>query len=300
MRFVNVGFNNIVNAARVVSVISSDSAPAKRLIQDARDMGRAIDCTSGRKTRSVLITDSDHVILSAIQTETLSDRLSGNDTEDAAHFQRLQRGTPYMNEKGLIIVVSGPSGSGKGTVVKELLATDKKVGLSVSATTRAPRPQETEGVHYHFMSKERFRTLLDNGEIVEHTEYSGNDYGTLRSEIERVTGAGLDLILEIEVEGAMQIKKLYGERAVLVMLIAPNAAEQERRLRNRQTESEAVIAARLERTRYELSLAPQYEYILVNETDGLTECAENLSHIIRAARQSRTRMEPVLDAYYGK
>ena len=82
MRFVNVGFNNIVNAARVVSVISSDSAPAKRLIQDARDMGRAIDCTSGRKTRSVLITDSDHVILSAIQTETLSDRLSGNDTED--------------------------------------------------------------------------------------------------------------------------------------------------------------------------------------------------------------------------
>ena len=82
MRFVDVGFNNIVNAARVVSVISSDSAPAKRLIQDARDMGRAIDCTSGRKTRSVLITDSDHVILSAIQTETLSDRLSGNDTED--------------------------------------------------------------------------------------------------------------------------------------------------------------------------------------------------------------------------
>ncbi len=79
MRFVNVGFNNIVNAARVVSVISSDSAPAKRLIQDARDMGRAIDCTSGRKTRAVLITDSDHVILSAIQTETLAERLSGGD-----------------------------------------------------------------------------------------------------------------------------------------------------------------------------------------------------------------------------
>lgn len=79
MRFVNVGFNNIVNAARVVSVISSDSAPAKRLIQDARDMGRAIDCTSGRKTRAVLITDSDHVILSAIQTETLCERLSGGD-----------------------------------------------------------------------------------------------------------------------------------------------------------------------------------------------------------------------------
>lgn len=91
MRFVNVGFNNIVNAARVVSVISSDSAPAKRLIQDARDMGRAIDCTSGRKTRAVLITDSDHVILSAIQTETLADRLSGDtennvpDTEEESH-----------------------------------------------------------------------------------------------------------------------------------------------------------------------------------------------------------------------
>lgn len=83
MRFVNIGFNNIVNAARVVSVISSDSAPAKRLIQDARDMGRAIDCTSGRKTRAVLITDSDHVILSAIQTETLAERLSGNASDDA-------------------------------------------------------------------------------------------------------------------------------------------------------------------------------------------------------------------------
>lgn len=83
MRFVNIGFNNIVNAARVVSVISSDSAPAKRLIQDARDMGRAIDCTSGRKTRAVLITDSDHVILSAIQTETLAERLSGNAADDA-------------------------------------------------------------------------------------------------------------------------------------------------------------------------------------------------------------------------
>lgn len=205
-----------------------------------------------------------------------------------------------MKEKGLIIVVSGPSGSGKGTVVKELLATDKKVGLSVSATTRAPRPGETEGIHYHFMSKERFQTLLDNGEIVEHTTYSGNCYGTLRSEIERVTGDGLDLILEIEVEGAMQIKKLYGERAVLVMLIAPNAAEQERRLRERQTESESVIAARLERTKYELSLAPQYEYILVNETGALTACTEQLSHIIHAARQSKLRMTPILDAYYGK
>ena len=148
------------------------------------------------------------------------------------------------------------------------------------------------------MTKERFRALLANGEIVEHTEYSGNYYGTLRSEIERVTGAGLDLILEIEVEGAMQIKNLYGDRAVLVMLIAPDSTEQERRLRDRQTETEAVIRARLERTKYELSLAPRYEYIVVNETGRLTECAETLSHIIRAAKQNRTRMQPVLDAYY--
>ena len=203
-----------------------------------------------------------------------------------------------MNDKGLIIVISGPSGSGKGTVVKELLQNDDRVGLSISATTRAPREGEAEGVHYHFMTKERFRTLLANGEIVEHTEYSGNYYGTLRSEIERVTGAGLDLILEIEVEGAIQIKNLYGDRAVLVMLIAPDSTEQERRLRDRQTETEAVIRARLERTKYELSLAPRYEYIVVNETGRLTECAETLSHIIRAAKQNRTRMQPVLDAYY--
>lgn len=203
-----------------------------------------------------------------------------------------------MNEKGLIIVVSGPSGSGKGTVVRELLQKDNRVGLSISATTRAPRPGETDGEQYFFISKERFQTLLAEGEIVEHTEYSGNFYGTLRSEIERVTDTGRDLLLEIEVEGAMQIKKLYGTRAVLVMLIAPNAAEQQRRLRERQTETDEVIRARLERTKYEMGLAPQYEYILVNETGRLAECTETLSTIIRAARQSLERMQPTLDTYY--
>ena len=111
--------------------------------------------------------------------------------------------------RGMLIVISGPAGSGKGTVVKELRAMLPNLGLSVSATTRSPRPGEEDGVHYYYMSRDDFEEALSHGEILEHTVYCGNYYGTLRSEVERVLAGGHDLILEIEADGAMQVKRIF-------------------------------------------------------------------------------------------
>ena len=148
--------------------------------------------------------------------------------------------------KGLMIVVSGPAGSGKGTVNARLLESDEYV-YSVSATTRAPRPGEINGVNYHFISREEFEGRIARGEMLEHTEYCNNYYGTPLKEALEVLESGRNLILEIEVEGAMNVKRLYPV-AVLIMLLPPSFAVQEARLRGRGTETEAVILQRLART----------------------------------------------------
>lgn len=202
-----------------------------------------------------------------------------------------------MENKGLIFVVSGPAGSGKGTVVSLLRETTPKLGVSVSATTREPRPGEIDGVSYHFVSREKFLELIENGEILEHTEYCGNYYGTLVSEARRILSDGKDLILEIEVEGALQVKKLMPEDTVTVMLIAPSRDEQERRLRGRGTESDEVIARRIKRAEFELSLAESYDYILTNENGKSDECAQRLKAIISAEHNRYARMKSLIDEY---
>ena len=166
--------------------------------------------------------------------------------------------------KGIVIVISGPSGSGKGTVVEQLRKIYPNAGVSVSATTRQKRTGEVDGVHYHYKSREEFEKLIESGEVLEHTTYNGNYYGTLRSEAEKIVNSGRDLILEIEVDGAGQIKKLLGDECTAVMLIAPDYAELERRLRGRGTDSEEAILNRLATARKEISLAPMYDYIVVN------------------------------------
>ena len=202
-----------------------------------------------------------------------------------------------MENKGLIFVVSGPAGSGKGTVVSLLREMMPELGLSVSATTRQPRPGEVDGVNYHFITRERFLALIENGEVLEHTEYCGNFYGTLASEAKRILGEGRDMILEIEVEGALQVKGLMPEDTVTVMLIAPNRAEQERRLRGRGTESDEVIARRVERAEAEVALAEKYDYVVTNENGKTVECAEKLRAIISAEHSRYARMKPLIDEY---
>lgn len=201
--------------------------------------------------------------------------------------------------KGMLIVISGPAGSGKGTVVKELRAMLPDLGLSVSATTRSPRPGEEDGVHYYFMSRDDFEEALSHGEILEHTVYCGNYYGTLRSEVERVLSTGHDLILEIEADGAMQVKRLFPD-TITVMLIPPDGEVLEARLRGRGTETDDVILARLRRAREEIVISEKYDYIVVNHDGGVRQCAEDIAGILNAEHLRAHRMKHVTSRFFGE
>jgi len=187
-------------------------------------------------------------------------------------------------KQGLLIVVSGPAGSGKGTTLKHIFASPKhgkKYTFSVSATTRAPRPGEVDGVNYHFLSREEFEARIARGDLLEYTEYCGNYYGTLKKETEAVLERGQNLVLEVEVEGAMNVKRVYPE-AVTIMLLPPSFAVQEARLRGRGTETEEKIQARLARTREELTQLEGYDYVVYNRDGKIGAVAEDIYAIVRA------------------
>lgn len=199
--------------------------------------------------------------------------------------------------KGLLIVVSGPAGSGKGTVNAKLLALPE-YAFSVSATTRAPRPGEVNGKNYWYISREEFEARIDRGEMLEYTEYCGNYYGTPKKEAEEVLASGKNLILEIEVRGAMNVKRLYPE-AVLIMLLPPSFAAQEARLRRRGTETEEKIRARLDKTREELEHLNDYDYLVINREGGADECAEEIRAIVRAEKRAIKRHPNAKTEYFG-
>ena len=200
-------------------------------------------------------------------------------------------------KKGLMIVVSGPAGSGKGTVNALLLSRDNFV-YSVSATTRAPRPGEVDGVNYHFLTREDFMRRIEAGDMLEYTEYCGNFYGTPRKEAEEVLESGKNLILEIEVEGAFNVKAQYPD-AVLILLLPPSFAVQEQRLRDRGTETEEKILARLARTREEVALADRYDYIVYNHDGKSEEAADEILSIVRAEQHAIRRNPTVADDYFA-
>lgn len=181
---------------------------------------------------------------------------------------------------GLKIVLSGPSGSGKGTIVKELIK-DEQFLLSISATTRSPRQGEEEGVHYFFKTKEAFEEMIAKDELLEHAQFCGNYYGTPKAFIEDSVKNGKDVILEIEVEGAMQIKEIYPD-AIFIFVVPPSLTELENRLVGRGTEARTVIDQRLARAKEELALYKNYDYVVVN--DRLAEALEEIKCIVRAEK----------------
>jgi guanylate kinase len=179
-----------------------------------------------------------------------------------------------------VFVITGPSGVGKGTLIRGLLARAPELGLSVSATTRAPRPGEADGVDYHFLTPDEFEARVNAGEFVEHAEYSGNRYGTLRSELERRLEDGAGVVLEIEVEGARQVRAAMPD-AVAVFIAPPSLDALRARLVGRGTDSADQVDARLQTAERELEAQPEFAHVVVN--DRLEEATDELVSIVRSA-----------------
>ncbi len=190
--------------------------------------------------------------------------------------------------KGLLLVVSGPSGAGKGTVCRALMDKYPDIHMSISATTRNPRPGEVDGVNYYFTKEEDFRSMIDNHELIEWACFCQNYYGTPRKKVEALLAEGKDVILEIEVQGAMQVKSKFPE-AVFIFVMPPSLEELERRLSGRGTESPEVVAERLKTALWECSNMDKYNYILINETDCVDQAVEDFASIIKAEKQRMER-----------
>ena len=196
-----------------------------------------------------------------------------------------------MKNKGRLIVFSAPSGCGKGTMLAEILK-DESFRCSVSATTRKPREGEVEGVNYYYITNEEFEARVANGEFLEHAGYCDHYYGTLLSEVDPYLEKGINVILEIEVQGAMKVRETRPD-ALLVFIAPPSVDELSRRLHKRGTETEEVIAKRVAAAYEELTYAPKYDYIIVN--DALEDAVSDFFAVVRAEQLNKKFMSEFID-----
>ena len=186
-------------------------------------------------------------------------------------------------KKGLLIVLSGPSGVGKGTVIKELVKNeDLKLSYSISMTTRSPRSGEQDGVNYFFVSKDEFNKSIAEGDLLEHAEFVGNMYGTPKAYVEKLRNEGRNVLLEIEVQGAMQVKEKCPD-ALSIFIIPPSMDELAKRIRGRASEPEEIVQQRLEKAKKEMELIPQYKYVVCNDDPILA--SDIISAIIKRYMQ---------------
>lgn len=193
--------------------------------------------------------------------------------------------------KGILCVISGPAGVGKGSVCKDYLSRYENTFLSVSATTRQPRPGEENGVSYYFKTKDEFETMIKNGDLLEYASFCDNYYGTPKKEVQNSLNEGKDIILEIEVQGALKVKEIMPE-AVLIFIFPPSFEELEKRLVGRNTETPEVIEKRLLRAKEELKISMKYDYMVVN--DEIELASRKIRNIIDAEKLKVSRNENLI------
>ncbi len=194
--------------------------------------------------------------------------------------------------RGIPIVISAPSGCGKDTILEQLFKINDNLVYSVSATTRQPREGEKDGASYFFRTRSEFEKMIADNEVLEYTEYCGNYYGTPKKAVEEMLSAGKDVILKIEVEGAMNIKKIFSE-CVLIFVLPPSFTELERRLRKRGTETEETIASRIKQARAELEFADKFDYMIVN--GDLDKAVRDVNTVILSEKMSSKRNAALLE-----
>lgn len=197
------------------------------------------------------------------------------------------------NKRGSLIVISGPSGAGKDTIVEKLLKKNKNASLSVSATTRLPRPGEKDGVHYYFLTKEEFEKKIEDNEFLEYAEYNGNYYGTPKSGILDKLNQGIDVLLVIEIQGALKIKEMIKE-ALFIFILPPTMAELRRRLIGRKTEDREKVIKRFKTAYNEINEVTKYNYVVIN--DELEEAVEKVNAILLS---EKCRVDRIEELYLG-
>ena len=193
----------------------------------------------------------------------------------------------HLNRRGVLFVLSSPSGAGKTTISKKMLLADPDIALSISATTRPPRPGEVDGKDYHFVDTDTFKQMAADGEFLEWAHVFGHRYGTPRARVDELLDAGKDVLFDIDWQGAQQLYQEAGPDVVRVFVLPPTMEELERRLRSRNTDSDEVIAARMARAANEISHWDGYDYVLIN--DQVDECYGEVMAILRAERLKRRR-----------
>ncbi|WP_374597518.1 guanylate kinase [Sphingosinicella sp.] len=192
-----------------------------------------------------------------------------------------------IERRGILFVLSSPSGAGKTTMARRLLAAEPQMAVSVSATTRAKRPGEVDGIDYHFRTEAQFERMVEAGEFLEWAHVFGNRYGTPRAAVETALRMGRDVLFDVDWQGTQQLAQSMGDDVVSIFLLPPTMAELERRLRARRTDSEEVIEGRMARAAAEISHWPEYDYVLVNE--DMHDCFEQIHTVVHAERLRRPR-----------
>jgi guanylate kinase len=200
---------------------------------------------------------------------------------------------PIRERRGLLIVLSSPSGAGKSTIARMLLGADSEVTMSVSATTRPRRPAEKDGVDYHFVDDLEFDRMIEAGEFVEWAHVFGHRYGTPKAPVKQALRRGRDILFDIDWQGARQLEPDFGEHLVTIFLLPPSMAELEKRLRARNQDSEEVIADRMRRAADEIDHWAEYEYVLVNR--DMDACLDQVRSIVSAERSKKARQTGLVE-----